>query len=80
VLVDVPVAARGATVAAALLIAPQPPGRLMTLLSSVTAPLRARARPGIRLAPVTIVIEVMATIVPLNWVPDPSVAELPTFQ
>ena len=68
----------------ALLVVPvalQPPaGMLMRLLSSVTAPFRARARPGRIVAPVTIVIEVRAMIVPLNCVPDPSVAELPTFQ
>ena len=49
------------------------------LLSSVTAPVRASARPR-RLAPVVIVILANATMFPTNWVPVPSVAELVTCQ
>ncbi len=51
----------------------------MTLLLSVTAPLIASARPS-RLAPVSRVILWSAMIVPTNWLPTPSVAELPTCQ
>ena len=51
----------------------------MTLVSSVTAPLRARMRP-LTLAPVLRVADVRARTVPTNCVPVPSVAELPTCQ
>ena len=50
-----------------------------TLLSSVTLPLRARARPSI-LAPVLREIEVSAMIVPTNRVLEPRVADVPTCQ
>jgi hypothetical protein len=46
-------------------------------LSSVTAPLRARARPS-TVAPLVTVIEVRARRLPVNTEPVPSVAELPT--
>jgi hypothetical protein len=51
----------------------------MLLVSIVTAPLRAIARP-IRLAPVVSVLLVSASILPANAVPVPSVAELPICQ
>src|SRR5688572_10454617 len=47
---------------------------VMTLLSIVTAPLRARVRPSTA-APVVSVIDVRARIVPLNVELVPSVAE-----
>src|SRR5579872_6478487 len=49
------------------------------LVSSVTAPLRASARPS-RLAPVVIVMLVNARMFPPNAVAVPMVAELPTCQ
>ena len=49
------------------------------MVSSVTAPLSARALPA-RLAPVTKVMLADARIFPTNEVPDPRVAELPTCQ
>lgn len=49
------------------------------LLSIVTAPLRANARP-LTFALVLSVMLVSATMLPLNAVPVPSVAELPTCQ
>src|SRR5512135_1967854 len=55
------------------------PETLTVLVSSVTAPFRARARPP-TLAPVFSVMLVRARMLPLNAVPVPSVAELPTCQ
>ena len=52
-------------------------GRLMTLLSSVTEPLRASNRPWM-VAPVCIEMEVSAITVPAKVVLVPMVAELPT--
>ena len=52
----------------------------MTLLSIVTAPFRAIARPQEIEAPVVKVILWLAMIFPSNAVPVPSVAELPTSQ
>src|SRR5438128_2191975 len=54
-------------------------GTTTTLLSSVTAPVRAKARP-LSVAPVVRVTDAWAMIVPLNTVFVPSVAELPTCQ
>jgi len=51
----------------------------MILVSKVTAPFRARARPSI-VAPVVIEIDVSAMMLPLNTEFVPSVAELPTCQ
>ena len=50
-----------------------------TLLSRVTAPLRASARPC-TMTPVCTVIEVSARMLPTKTEPVPSVAELPTCQ
>jgi hypothetical protein len=50
-----------------------------TLLSSVTDPFRASARPSTAVSVVT-VTEVSAMIVPTNSEPVPSVAEAPTCQ
>lgn len=50
-----------------------------TLVSSVTAPLRASSRPSM-MALVLAVIEVSARIVPTKVEPTPRVAELPTCQ
>ena len=52
----------------------------MLLVSSVTAPFRARALPSKIVAPVVMVMLVSARICPSNAVPVPSVAELPTCQ
>ena len=52
---------------------------VMLLVSSVTAPLRASARP-IMFAPVVSVMLVSARMFPANEVVVPSVAELPTCQ
>src|SRR5579864_1755002 len=52
----------------------------MTLLSSVTAAVRARAAPQVMLAVVSRVMLVSARIVPANAVLVPRVAELPTCQ
>ncbi len=52
---------------------------VMTLLSRVTAPLRASARPSIT-APVCTVMEVRARMFPLKKELVPMVAELPTCQ
>ena len=52
----------------------------MILVSSVTAPLRARALPPGFDAPVVRVILVRARILPANVLLVPSVAELPTCQ
>ena len=49
------------------------------LLSNVTAPVRASARPR-TLAPVVTVIDAWARMVPTNDDPVPRVAELPTIQ
>ena len=49
------------------------------MLSSVTAPLRARARPSIT-APLFSVMDVRARMLPLNWEVVSMVAELPTCQ
>ena len=54
-------------------------GLVMVFVSSVTAPLRARARPCM-VAPVVRVMLVSAMIVPTNVEPVPIVAELPTCQ
>lgn len=54
-------------------------GTVIWLLSSVTAPLRARSRPE-SVVPVCAVIDVWARMVPSNVVPVPRVAELPTCQ
>jgi len=54
-------------------------GTVMALSSKVTAPLRARALP-VSEAAVLRVIEVSATIFPMNLVLVPKVAELPTCQ
>jgi hypothetical protein len=51
----------------------------MVLFCSVTAPLRARARPSIT-EPVFTVIEVRARMLPLKKEPVPMVAELGTTQ
>ena len=51
----------------------------MVLVSKVTAPSRASTRPSM-LAPVARVIDVRATIVPLNAEPAPIVALPPTCQ
>ena len=65
-------------------VGPPPPSTqaaLETLLvSMVTAPFRARTLPGEVLAPVVSVMLVRARMFPLNRVPVPSVAELPTCQ
>jgi hypothetical protein len=55
------------------------PVRSMSVVSSVTAPLRASSRPSTS-TPVFAVIEVSAMTVPTNVVPVPRVAELPTCQ
>ena len=55
-------------------------GRVTRLVSSVTAPFLARARPLWRLAPVVRVMLVRATMFPSNAVPVPMVAELPTWK
>ena len=52
----------------------------MTLVSSVTAPLRASALPPEMPAPVPNEMLDSATMLPANWVAKPSVAELPTCQ
>lgn len=52
---------------------------VMVLVSIVTAPFRANARPSIE-APVVRVMEVNARMFPLKTVPVPRVAELPTCQ
>jgi len=53
------------------------PAILMVLVSIVTAPFRAKARPANSIAPVAKLILVSATIFPTNLVVVPSVAELP---
>src|SRR4029078_12977725 len=52
---------------------------LTVFVSSVTAPFRARALP-VRPTPVVIVMLVRARMFPVNVLPVPSVAELPTCQ
>jgi hypothetical protein len=59
--------------------APAQDGTVMVLLSRVTAPSRARARPSIS-APVSTVMDVWARMVPLKWEVVWIVAELPTCQ
>ena len=56
-----------------------PVGAVIRLLSSVTAPFRARVRPVTR-TPVVTVMLASARMFPENDVPVPSVAELPTCQ
>ena len=51
--------------------------REIALSSSVTAPVCAQALP-FKLAPVFRVMDASARMFPMNWVPVPSVAELPT--
>ena len=60
-------------------VPPAQAGRVIVLVSSVTAPLRARTRPS-TVAAVVRVMEVSARIEPRNAEPVPSVAELPTCQ
>jgi hypothetical protein len=52
-------------------------GTVMVLLSSVTSPVCAKARP-FKVAPVPRLIDVSARILPMNVVPEPIVAELAT--
>lgn len=52
---------------------------LKVLLSSVTEPLRARARPC-TVASMLREMDVVAKMLPTNWEYDPRVAELPTCQ
>ena len=59
--------------------AAQSAGRVITLESRVTAPVRARSRPS-TVAVEFAVIDASAMIVPAKVDPDPRVAELPTFQ
>jgi len=54
-------------------------GLVTLLVSSVTAAVRASARPS-TVVPVSSVMDASAIIVPLNTVPVPKVAELPTCQ
>ena len=54
-------------------------GRVIVLLSRVTAPVLARRRPAM-VAPVLAVIEVWARTVPIRTELVPSVAELPTLK
>jgi hypothetical protein len=54
-------------------------GEVITFVSKVTAPLRAKALPSI-LAPVVAVMEVRARMLPLKVDAVPNVAELPTCQ
>ena len=54
-------------------------GVVKVVLSRVTAPLRASARPS-TVVPVPVLIDVSARIVPTKVVPVPRVAELPTYQ
>lgn len=53
---------------------------VMVLLSMVTAPFRASARPSSSVARVFSVMLVRARMFPWNRVSVPSVAELPTYQ
>jgi len=55
------------------------PGALTVLVSSVTAPFRARALPW-RVAPVVTVMELRAKMFPANELVVPRVAEVPTCQ
>jgi hypothetical protein len=55
------------------------PGLTIVLESNVTAPIRAKALP-FSVAPVLIVIDIWARMVPLNIEVVPRVAELPTCQ
>ncbi|RPK62715.1 hypothetical protein EES44_16660 [Streptomyces sp. ADI96-15] len=62
-----------------VVVPPEQVGRVIRLVSRVTDPLRASARPSM-LAPVVALIEVRARMLPtkVDWVP--SVAELPISQ
>ena len=51
----------------------------MTLLIRLTAPVRASSRPW-TVAALLSAIEASAIRLPLNWVVEPSVAEVPTRQ
>src|ERR1017187_4034058 len=68
-----------ATVRAAGVVEVGGPGLTARLLSNVTAPVRARARPS-SAAPVAIVTDAWAKMVPLKIEFVPRVAELPTCQ
>jgi hypothetical protein len=57
-----------------------PGGLVMTLLSKVTAPVSASARPGSIVARVCMATLAYAMIVPTNALSVPIVAELPTIQ
>lgn len=65
--------------AVAVLVAVLHTGRVMVLVSRVTAPLRASSRPA-TVAPVFALMDVRARMLPLNVVFVPRVAELPTCQ
>jgi hypothetical protein len=56
------------------------PGLVMLLLSRVTVPPKARARPSTIEAEVTSVMEVTARMLPCTWLPPAMVAEEPTTQ
>jgi hypothetical protein len=77
-LLAVVVGVAAAVVAAAGVVAEQS-GVVKVLLSRVTEPVRASARPSTTVFVVT-VIDVMAMIVPRNVEAVPNVAELPTCQ
>ena len=80
VVVGPPVVVVGAAVVVVVGIGPSAQlGSVNTSLSSVTAPLRASARPW-TVTPLFTVIEVRARMLPTNVEPVPSVAELPTCQ
>ena len=53
---------------------------VIVLVSNVTAPVRAKARPHKSVAPVFSVMLVCARMFPMNDVVVPSVAELPTLK
>jgi hypothetical protein len=53
---------------------------VIVLVSNVTAPVRAKARPQLSVAPVFSVMLVCARMFPINDVVVPSVAELPTLK
>ncbi len=55
-------------------------GTVIRFVSRITAPIRARAWPSRIVAPVVSVILVNATMLPVNAVLVPRVAELPTCQ
>ena len=69
---------------AGIMVVVGPPGaasvqRVTVLLSSVTAPLRAKTRPLVVAAVVSVMLE-SARILPAKLLPVPKVAELPTCQ